>query len=85
MAARIFLRDVGGCRAGQIEDLDWSAFEQSVARHHGVHERLDEYAIPVEDAARLYVAALNSQPSNDGHDRLAVSRTAARDESRRPR
>ena len=85
MAARIFLRDVGGCRAGQIEDLDWSAFEQSVAVHHGVHDRLDDYAILVEDAARRYVAGLVTQQANDGRDRLVVSRTAARDESRRPR
>jgi len=61
MAARIFLRDIAGCKAGQIEDLDWSAFEQSALVHHGVDERIETYAVPVEEAARRYVASLQGQ------------------------
>jgi hypothetical protein len=60
MPARIFLRDVAGCKAGQIEDLDWSAFEQSARTHHGVEERLETYTMPVEDAARRLVELLNA-------------------------
>ncbi len=55
---RIFTRDVAGCKAGQILEVDWDAFEQSAARHHGLRDTLDSFSLPVEEAARRYVVLL---------------------------
>ena len=60
MPARIFTRAIAGCEAGQIADLDWTAFRASALRHHGVKDDVDAYSLPLEEAARRYVASLQA-------------------------
>ena len=55
---RIFTYDVGGVKAGQILELDWDAFRNSLAQHHGITDPLDSYSMTVEEAARRYVATI---------------------------
>jgi hypothetical protein len=78
MPARIFLRDIAGCTAGQIEDLDWSSFVQSARQHHGVTADLDAYTMPIEDAARRFVESLHG-PRLVRDDRGREDREARRD------
>lgn len=58
MAERIFTRDIGGFTAGDIRDLDWDSVRQSLAQFQGIDDPLDSYSLPVEEAARRYVATM---------------------------
>jgi hypothetical protein len=55
---RIFTRDVGGFITGEIRELDWDAIRNSLAQHHGITDPLDSYSLPVDEAARRYVATI---------------------------
>jgi hypothetical protein len=66
MAARIFTRDVGRYKTGEISDLPsmaWNEFARSAAIHQGLPpDGLDSFSLPVEEAARRYVRSLSEAP-----------------------
>ena len=71
---RIFLKDAAGIKAGSILDLDWDFFRASAKTHHGLEAPLDSYALPVDEAARRYVAGLTVKDTKAARSSEAESR-----------
>ena len=51
---RVFIRDVGMYKLGDIADLNWDAFAQSAAQYQGITGGVESFSIPVDEAARRY-------------------------------
>jgi hypothetical protein len=54
MEIRVFLRDVGSYKAGDVIAADWDSFAQSAAQFHGIEGGSETFSMPVEEAARRY-------------------------------